>query len=88
MPATTGLAAVRLQQRGQYAHGGGLAGPIGAEQPQHRAFRHVEIDAVQCPYFAEGLHQTFGVDGAWHVALPGMGVPVAWPVRGASPTEA
>ena len=70
MPGDDGLAAVGLEQGGQDPDGGGLAGAVRPEQTQHRAFRDVEVDAVQCPYVAEGLDQTLGVDGAWHVILP------------------
>jgi hypothetical protein len=30
----------------------------------------VEIDAVQCPHFAEGLDETLRVNGAWHMRAP------------------
>ena len=33
----------------------------------------IEVDAVQSPYVAEGLDQTFGIDGAWHVSLHVVG---------------
>ena len=70
MPATTGLAAVGLQQGRQHADGGGLARAVRPEQAQHGALGDIEVDAVQSPYVAEGLHQAFGVDGAWHVGSP------------------
>lgn len=65
-----GLAAVRREQRRQTAHGSGLPRPVRTEQAEDRALRDIEIDAVQSPDVTEGLHQTFGVDGAWHVASP------------------
>ena len=47
-----------------------LPAPLGPSRPEDRALRHVEVDAVQCPDVAEGLDQTFGVDGAWHMCAP------------------
>lgn len=63
-------AAVRPEQSRQDTYGGRLAGPVGAEEAQDRAFRHVEINTAECSYIAEGLHQAFGMDGAWHTDSP------------------
>ena len=65
-----GAPAVGLQQGGQDADGGRLAGAVRPEQAEHGAFGHVEVDAVQRPYVTEGLDQTFGIDGAWHTTPP------------------
>jgi hypothetical protein len=35
-----GVAGVGAQQRGEDAHGGGLAGTVGSQQPEHSARRH------------------------------------------------
>jgi hypothetical protein len=67
------LAAVGPEQRRQAADGGGLTRAVRPEQAEDRALRDIEIDAVQSPYVAEGLHQAFGVDGAWHVSSPKIG---------------
>ncbi|GAA3087142.1 hypothetical protein GCM10010336_07120 [Streptomyces goshikiensis] len=75
-PGDDGLAAVGLEQGGQDAHGGGLAGAVGAEQAQHGAFGDIEVHAVQSPDITEGLDQTLGVNGAWH-----MGSPSGWGER-------
>jgi hypothetical protein len=62
-------AAVGAQQGGQAADGGGLARAVRPEQAEDRALGHVEVYAVQGLYVTEGLDQTFGVDGAWHMSL-------------------
>ncbi|GAA4964504.1 hypothetical protein GCM10023238_35180 [Streptomyces heliomycini] len=64
-----GLAAVGPQQGGQAADGGGLARAVRPEQAQDGALGDFEVDAVQCPDVPEGLDQTFGIDGAWHMSL-------------------
>ena len=67
MPATTALPLSGWSRVVRTAYGGGLARAVRPEQAQDGAFGDVEVDAVQSPYVAEGLHQTFGVDGAWHM---------------------
>ena len=42
-----GAAAAALQDRGEDAHRGGLAGAVRAEQTEHAAGRHREVDAVE-----------------------------------------
>ena len=42
-----GVTRVRAQQRGDDAHGGGLAGAVRAEQAQHAALRDGQVKAVQ-----------------------------------------
>jgi hypothetical protein len=61
--------AVGPQQGGQAADGGRLARAVRPEQAEDRALGHVEIDTVQGPYVTEGLDQTFGINGAWHMSL-------------------
>jgi hypothetical protein len=41
-----GAPVVRGDDRGEYAHGGGLAGSVGPEQAEHCARRHPQVDAV------------------------------------------
>ena len=52
----------RAQQRGQDAHGGGLAGAVVAEQAEHRALGDVEVDVAQRPEVAVALAEPFGED--------------------------
>ncbi len=65
-----GLAAVGPQEGGQDTYGRGLARAVRAEQTQDGAFGDIEVHAVESPYIAEGLDQTFGVDSAWHMDSP------------------
>ena len=65
-----GPAAVGLEQGGQDPYGGGLPRAVRPQQAEDGAFRHIEIHSPQCPDIAEGLHETFGVDGARHVFTP------------------
>ena len=67
-PQDTGGAAVRPGQGGQDADGGGLARPVGAEEPEHLAAPDREVDPVQCPGLAVGLDQTVRLDRR---AVPG-----------------
>ena len=61
-PATDRAALGRAQQRGQDAHGGGLAGAVVAEQAEHRALGDVEVDVAQRPEIAVALAEPFGED--------------------------
>ena len=54
---------VGLEQRGQDLHDRGLAGPVGAEQGEDAAPRHVEVHAAQHLQLLVGLLQTPDVDG-------------------------
>ncbi len=56
-----------------------LARPVGAEQAEHRALLDVEIDAVERPYLAVGLHQPLHAHGGRRTA-------VARPREGACPS--
>ena len=58
-----GPAPVGPEQGGQDAHGGGLAGPVGAEQAAHRAFGHGQVEAVEGAGLAVAFAQPFGQDG-------------------------
>ena len=66
-------------QRRHHPHRRGLAGPVGTEQPQHRATRHVEADPVDGDGLPEVLDELFGLDGrpaglpAAHSAAPRSG---------------
>ena len=63
------------QQRGQNAHGGGLAGPVRPEQAEHRA-SDLEVHARQRLDVAEMPHEGFGADdGISHVRVRGTGRP-------------
>ena len=55
-------AGVGLQQRREHADRGRLAGAVGAEEPEHAARRDLEVDAVEGPDVAEGLHETGHAD--------------------------
>jgi hypothetical protein len=56
-------AGVRAQQRGEHAHGGGLAGAVGPEQAEHGAALDGERDAVERPVGAEGDPHVLDDDG-------------------------
>jgi hypothetical protein len=51
------LAPVGPDERGQDVHGGGLAGPVGAEQHDDRSLGGLQVDAVQHELVAERLAQ-------------------------------
>ena len=57
-----GGAAGGPEQRGEDADGGGLAGAVLAEEAEHLAVGHVEIDAVDGVDVAEVLGQATGLD--------------------------
>ena len=46
-PATVAPPGVGVEQRGEDAHRRGLAGAVGAEQAEHAAAGHDEVDAVE-----------------------------------------
>ena len=54
-----GRAAVEPEQRGEDADHGGLAGAVGAEQPEHGAGVDLEVDALECVHLAERLGDAF-----------------------------
>ena len=66
-----GGAAVRPGQRGQDADRGGLACPVGAEEPEHLTAPDREVDPVQRPVLAVDLDQTVRLD---REAVPGRPV--------------
>ena len=61
-----GPAARRLEQRGEHADRGGLAGAVGAEQAVDGAAADRQVNAVQGPRGAEGLDQAARLDGVRH----------------------
>ena len=58
-----GGAAGRHRQRRHHPDRGGLARPVGAEQPEHGSGSHGEADAIDGGVVAEPLHQIDGFDG-------------------------
>jgi DNA-binding MarR family transcriptional regulator len=74
-----GAAAVGAQDggEGEDADGGGLAGAGGAEQPEHGARRHLEVDAVEGHDLAESLADpwtTMGQRGRFFAILQEFGL--------------
>jgi hypothetical protein len=74
-----GTSPVGLEQRGQDFHDRGLARPVGAEQGENAAPRHVEVHAAQHLQLLVGLLQTLHVDdrlnGLWrHRDIPSFPV--------------
>ena len=55
--------AVSLEQRGEDLDDGGLAGPVGAEQGEDAARRHVEVDAAKHFEVAVRLQESGYPDG-------------------------
>ena len=49
--------------RGEHPDGGGLAGAVGAEQPEHGSGGHCEVDSVERDHVAEVLAQALDDDG-------------------------
>ena len=71
MPGDDGLAAVGPQQGGQHADGGGLARAVRARAgPRTVPSGTSRSTPSSALYVAEGLHQAFGIDGAWHMSSP------------------
>jgi DNA-binding SARP family transcriptional activator len=70
--ADGGPAPVGLDEGGQDAHGGGLAGPVGAEHGQHGAGPGRQIHPVERGGGAEALDQAARLDGVVH------GAPRSW----------
>ncbi|GAA3235892.1 hypothetical protein GCM10010468_69880 [Actinocorallia longicatena] len=62
MPGDGSGSGVGAQKGGEDADGGGLAGPVGAEQPVDGAGGDGEVEAVQGPDAAEALDEPLGVD--------------------------
>ena len=67
VPVDPGGAAVRAQQGGQDPHGGGLARPVGAEQPEYGPGTHGQVHSGQCRGVSEPFHQALGLDGVGHL---------------------
>ena len=62
-PADLGAPAVGHEQGGQDADARGLAGAVGAEQPEHGAVWDRQVDAVERQHLAIGLLQPLREDG-------------------------
>ena len=62
MPGDVRNAGRGREQRGQDPHRGGLAGPVGAEQPDHLPPFDRQVDPVERLHVAEVLHQPLGMD--------------------------
>ena len=69
-PEHLGAAAGALQDRREHAHGSGLARAVGAEEAEHAAGRHREVDAVERDDRSEPLFETFDDDGVIHERPP------------------
>jgi hypothetical protein len=67
-----GVPGVGADQGGEDAHRGRLAGPVRAQQAEHRAQFRLEVDAGQGGRAAEALHQPLGIDRGFH-GLDGRG---------------
>jgi hypothetical protein len=66
-----GAARVGVQDGGQHPNRRGLAGAVGPEQTEHRAFRHLEVDAVEGRQVAVALRQPLDHDrSVTHVGDP------------------
>jgi hypothetical protein len=61
-PGHPGLAGVRAGQGGQDPHRGGLAGAVRAEQAEHGAARHGQVDPVEHGGGPVGLAQTLDLE--------------------------
>jgi hypothetical protein len=53
--------------RGEDAHGGGLACPVGAEQSEHDTLGDVQVEAVDGGDVAEAFHDPAERDRRWRV---------------------
>src|SRR5262249_53690900 len=61
-PGHPGPATIRLQQRRQDAHSGGLPRAVPSEQTADGAFGHCEVETVECVHLAIALSQSFRDD--------------------------
>ena len=61
-----GTPGVRAQQRGEHAHGGGLARAVRPEQAEHGAAADREVHAVERPGRPEALAQVLDLDDGVH----------------------
>ena len=55
-------AAVHREQRGEHLEHRGLAGAVGSEDAEDLAAAYLQVDAVDGPQVAEGLHEAVGSD--------------------------
>ncbi len=67
-----GLALIGFEQGGEDAHGGGLAGAVGAQQAQHGPLGDGQVDAREGRHVAVALDEPAGGDhvGHWRVGPP------------------
>src|SRR5262249_15332604 len=82
-------AAVRLQQAGQHADAGRLAGPVIAEKREDGPARHLERQPIDGELAAEALGQAAQVDDRFHHRFSRMlsfkvSLPRRWPLANAS----
>ena len=66
-----GAPSVGQQQGGEDADPGRLAGAVGAEEPEDRPRRHLEVDALQRMHGAEVLGERLGTDDRVGHGAPG-----------------
>ena len=69
-PEHLGAAGIGPQDRGEDAHGGGLARAVGTKQPEDGAGRDREVDPVEGDDRTEPLSQIFDDDGVRHAPEP------------------
>ena len=62
-----GVTAVRSHQRGENPYRGRLSRAVRAQEAEHRAGAHGQIDPVECDGILEPLDQPFGKYGVSHV---------------------
>src|SRR5690606_9359759 len=68
-----------LQQRGEHADRGGLAGAVGTEHAVHRAGPNVEVDGVDGARLAELLDELSRLYGRGrHAVCCSWGIDVTW----------
>src|SRR4029079_12130196 len=60
---------IRLEKARDQAHGGGLAGPVGAKETQDFTTRHIERDAVDGSEPAETFGKTLRFNEGGHCSL-------------------
>ena len=77
-----GLAGVRLGEPQHDADGGGLSGPVFAQQGKHDAGRHFERNVVERDLRAETLGQSVESDDGRHGDFSWFRIPAATTGRG------
>src|SRR5690606_4589585 len=64
----TGLTGIGSYEPEEDPDRGGLAGPVGAEEPMNLSLRYFEVEPVEGPHMSEGLDQTLDEDVCVHNA--------------------